>query len=242
MLEKYKSYKKEVKEKFEFYEKIKPLVYIIIFIMLLLLVFIFRDSTMPTDISKITADSDQIIPLFNDIKDNYTQKVTITKGMNTTKYTYRTDGEISFYDYDEITEYMIYKGKTYKVDNVEPYKARLTNKEIFTDPLADVNFIKKLLPHCEFVYENATNSICELDLYTFMNEYNNHTGEYFNGSDDKVRIKVTYYSSYIYGVSIDYSNVNKKINGSYEGLNYQIKYSDVNKNDFKDLFNIIMSD
>lgn len=190
---------------------------------------------------EITID---VVKLFEPINDNYELKIDRTIDDKIDHIDYINDGTFKLYNVnDDNKGYLIYNKKTYVVELKNRKIKEYSKKEsFFDDNYSNIDFIRNVVKHCEVESINRSELNCTITIDEFIKEYNNYfyTHNIYDGEDNIVfNIK---YGSIVNDIVVDYSNVNQYIkNDGKTKVNYNIKITNVNANDYSNLF-VIFSD
>lgn len=220
----------------------KTLVYLVIFV--LGLSFLFFDTntnekgnnntnTKPNNESTITITKEDISKKFDNIKDNYS--LNIIENINDDKITLDidTDGKLTSYISESINKggYIIYKDKYFVPGSNDDFAIVKNVKSPIMESIYDLDLINSLTNYCEF----TDNNTCKIKYSDYLKEYNyKYKTTYEIEEDDDFLINFTYTENYITNISYDYTLLNKIINNNENKINYTIKISNINKNDFSE--------
>jgi len=208
---------------------------LVLLVVIVVLVVIF---SMPSNNEIIKEEEDvNVTNLIDKINDNYTMSITMTNSMESTTYNYSTDSNITLFDRGDYSEeeFLIYRDNTYLIDQ-NNHKLNKTNKiDFLKNPFINLELIKKLFIHCELEYINDTNSLCVINTNDYIKEYNNVYNTNYEGNNKNMNINVTYYTTRIYSITLDYTEVDKIINNGNDILKYELKFSNINANNYSDI-------
>lgn len=222
-------------------KRIKPIVFISLGVLLFMIVYILFSGKTSLRVSQDnTPVKINIDELFSNIKDNYTIRVTEEHNDTNITWEYDREKDLILYDLNIDTPqergYLVYNNKTYLFDdeyNISPSDDIITDKDNFIN----LKLIKNVLKECDFTYVTDNSSKCTIDTSKYIEKYNEYYNTEFTSIDSKTDISIVYYSNEIHDINIDYTNINKIINERNEYLKYKITLSNINENDFTDIFN-----
>ena len=200
---------------------------------IIVVIFFNMSSNRPS----VVVEDVNIKELLNKITNNYTMSISISNSLENKVYNYATDSSIILFDYGDYSnsEYLIYNNNTYKIDSEYFSLTKSEDVSFVNDPYINLELIKKLFNHCEFEYVNDTNVKCTIKVNDYLDEYNNVYNTNYSYYDEDMNINVSYYSTRIHSISLEYSNVDKVIHGKSDILKYTLTFSDIGKNDFSNI-------
>ena len=207
-------------------------------LLFILLVSIFKVRSVdsqPTSVAK-----DEILELFNNINDNYSLDINITRNDISKRILFSRDSNMelfegSYYDEDGL---LIYKDNVFELISSDNKIVKSDkNKNDLYDIYYDIGFLKKLFNNCEFDYINPVKATCMIKVSDYLNEYNQYMNtELTTEEENIIFFDIVYYSTEIGKINVDYTIVNKIINDNDDSLNYGIKIRSINNNDYNDLY------
>ena len=214
---------------------------LIIVIVLVAFVVLALAMKKPKSIpNKVLPEKDNLVELFDNIKDNYT--LDIEKNVNDIKSNiiYSRDKNLILYEGAyEADGYLVYKNKVYELNskNNKLTKSKLSLDKI-EDRFYDIDLIKSLINYCEPEYVTNVKALCKIKYSDYLNEYNNKYGTKIESDyDNIIELYIVHYVDRIGKVIVDYTGINKIINGTDDTINYGIQIKDIDKNDFSDYLN-----
>ncbi len=213
--------------------------YLVIIILIFLSVIIIGGIGTGIKLYSGLKDPSEIVnKYFEKITNNYSMNVKLYKGEEEYKLDYMSDGTIEMYSSNTFskTGYLIYKGNYYCLDNNELKKiSSIDINGMFNEKLYNINLIKELLNECHFETMDLIRAKCLLNTKMFFEKYNKVFDENIEVTDEEeVPIEILYNGNIIENLKIKYDNVVKKINQNDENIEYDIKFDDINKNDFSE--------
>ena len=221
--------------------QIKPIVFVVIGIVLFMFIYIIFSGRTDLKIAKDgTPTVLNVESLFSDIKDNYSIKIVETNDDNTTIWGFDREKDLMLYDLNIDTDdekgYIVYNNKVFVFDdehNIYPSNDDVTSKDSFIN----LKLLRDTLKECKFIYISDNSSKCSIDTSKYIDNYNKYYQTDFESDDSKTDITIVYYSEGIHDINIDYTNINKIINEKDGKLEYKITLSNINENDFSDIYN-----
>lgn len=203
----------------------------IIFLIAVLFVLV-TDGTEKEKVKKEpNVDIEFVNKILDEVNNNYSVEITSYTGDKV--FNYYTDGNVKLYETDK--DYIIYNNESY-ILNEDMTVTKNKINDIVNDGYFDVNFIINTMNKCSYEYENTNNVKCNLKVTDYINAYNEkYNTSYDNFSADNITINVTYADNHLYMLKIDYTLANEKINDVNEKTFYNFKFSDIGKNDYKDV-------
>lgn len=219
----------------------KTLIYLIIFIVGISFLFIDTNekgngnNTKPNNENTITITKEDIVKKLDNIKDNYSLDVTEKVNDEKIILDIDTDGKLISYISKSIDKggYIIYKDKYFVPGSNNNFMIVKSVKSPIVDGIYNLDLIKSLTNYCEF----TDNNTCKIKYSDYLKEYNyKYKTTYEIEEDNNLLINFTYSEKYITKISYDYTVLNKIINNTEDKINYTIKISNINKNDFSDQF------
>ena len=116
-------------------------------------------------------------------------------------------------------------------------------QEFVNNPYYDINFIKKLIPYCDSTFVNTVKLSCKIKLSDYLNEYNEYYKKSITSDEDEtIEIIIVHYGERLGKIIVDYSNINKIVNGEYLNIHYGIKMSNINNVDFSEIYDYFKKD
>ena len=146
-----------------------------------------------------------------------------------------TDGNLTSYISDSIDKggYIIYKDKYFVPGDNNNFMIVNNVKKLVPSSIYDLDFIKSLISYCDFIDNNT----CKIKYSDYLKEYNyRYKTSYEIEEYDTFLINLTYSSKYITKISYDYTLLNKMISNNENNVNYLIRISNINNNNFSDQF------
>lgn len=146
-----------------------------------------------------------------------------------------TDGKLTSYISESIDSggYIFYNNEYFVPGNNNDFVVSKNVKKSIAENIYDLDLVKSLTNYCEFIDNNT----CKIKYSDYLKEYNyKYKTTYEIEEDDNFLISFTYSENYITKISYDYTLINKIINNSENKINYIIRISNINKNDFSDQF------
>lgn len=219
----------------------KTLIYLIIFIVGISFLFIDTNekgngnNTKPNNENTITITKKDIVKKLDNIKDNYSLDVIEKVNDEKIILDIDTDGKLISYISKSIDKggYIIYKDKYFVPGSNNNFMIVKSVKSPIIDGIYNLDLIKSLTNYCEF----TDNNTCKIKYSDYLKEYNyKYKTTYEIEEDNNLLINFTYSEKYITKISYDYTVLNKIINNTEDKINYTIKISNINKNDFSDQF------
>lgn len=219
----------------------KTLIYLIIFIVGISFLFIDTNekgngnNTKPNNENTITITKEDIVKKLDNIKDNYSLDVIEKVNDEKIILDIDTDGKLISYISKSIDKggYIIYKDKYFVPGSNNNFMIVKSVKSPIVDGIYNLDLIKSLTNYCEF----TDNNTCKIKYSDYLKEYNyKYKTTYEIEEDNNLLINFTYSEKYITKISYDYTVLNKIINNTEDKINYTIKISNINKNDFSDQF------
>lgn len=219
----------------------KTLIYLIIFVVGISFLFINTNekgngnNTKPNNENTITITKEDIVKKLDNIKDNYSLDITEKVNDEIVKLKIDTDGKLTAYIGESIDSggYIFYNNEYFVPGNNNDFVVSKNVKKSIAENIYDLNLVKSLTNYCEFIDNNT----CKIKYSDYLKEYNyKYKTTYEIEEDDNFLINFTYNENYITKISYDYTLINKIINNSENKINYIIRISNINKNDFSDQF------
>lgn len=219
----------------------KTLIYLIIFIVGISFLFIDTNekgngnNTKPNNENTITITKEDIVKKLDNIKDNYSLDVIEKVNDEKIILDIDTDGKLISYISKSIDKggYIIYKDKYFVPGSNNNFMIVKSVKSPIVDGIYNLDLIKSLTNYCEF----TDNNTCKINYSDYLKEYNyKYKTTYEIEEDNNLLINFTYSEKYITKISYDYTVLNKIINNTEDKINYTIKISNINKNNFSDQF------
>lgn len=222
--------------------KQKTLIYLVV--VLLGMSFLFfntnekrNDNTnpKPNNENTITITKEDIIKKLDNIKDNYSLKITKNIDQEKIKLDIDTDGKLTSYISESIDKggYITYKDKYFVPGSNNNFMIVKSVKNPITGNIYDLELIKSLISYCEF----TDNNTCKIKYSDYLKEYNyKYKTTYETEVSDDFLINFTYTENYITKITYDYTFLNKIINNSESKIDYIIRIEKIGKNDFSDQF------
>ena len=222
--------------------KQKTLIYLIILVVGMSFLFINTNekgnnssNTKPKNENTVTITKDDIIKKFENINDNYS--LNITQNINDENIVLKidTDGNLTSYISDSIDKggYIIYKDKYFVPGDNNNFMIVNNVKKLVPSSIYDLDFIKSLISYCDFIDNNT----CKIKYSDYLKEYNyRYKTSYEIEEYDTFLINLTYSAKYITKISYDYTLLNKMISNNESNVNYLIRISNINNNNFSDQF------
>ncbi len=219
----------------------KTLIYLIIFIVGISFLFIDTNekgsgnNTKPNNENTITITKEDIVKKLDNIKDNYSLDVIEKVNDEKIILDIDTDGKLISYISKSIDKggYIIYKDKYFVPGSNNNFMIVKSVKSPIVDGIYNLDLIKSLTNYCEF----TDNNTCKIKYSDYLKEYNyKYKTTYEIEEDNNLLINFTYSEKYITKISYDYTVLNKIINNTEDKINYTIRISNINKNDFSDQF------
>lgn len=219
----------------------KTLIYLIIFIVGISFLFIDTNekgngnNTKPNNENTITITKEDIVKKLDNIKDNYSLDVIEKVNDEKIILDIDTDGKLISYISKSIDKggYIIYKDKYFVPGSNNNFMIVKSVKSPIVDGIYNLDLIKSLTNYCEF----TDNNTCKIKYSDYLKEYNyKYKTTYEIEEDNNLLINFTYSEKYITKISYDYTVLNKIINNTEDKINYTIKISNINKNNFSDQF------
>ena len=210
--------------------KQKTLIYLIILVVGMSFLFINTNekgnnsaNTKPKNENTVTITKEDIVKKIENINgENIILKID-------------TDGNLTSYISDSIDKggYIIYKDKYFVPGDNNNFKIVNNVKNVVPFSIYDLDFIKSLISYCEFIDNNT----CKIKYSDYLKEYNyRYKTSYEIEEYDNFLISFTYSENYITKISYDYTLLNKIISNNESNVNYMIRISNINKNNFSDQF------
>lgn len=219
----------------------KTLIYLIIFVVGISFLFINTNekgngnNTKPNNENTITITKEDIVKKLDNIKDNYSLDITEKVNDEIVKLKIDTDGKLTSYISESIDSggYIFYNNEYFVPGNNNDFVVSKNVKKSIAENIYDLDLVKSLTNYCEFIDNNN----CKIKYSDYLKEYNyKYKTTYEIEEDDNFLISFTYSENYITKISYDYTLINKIINNSENKINYIIRISNINKNDFSDQF------
>lgn len=219
----------------------KTLIYLIIFVVGISFLFINTNekgngnNTKPNNENTITITKEDIVKKLDNIKDNYSLDITEKVNDEIVKLKIDTDGKLTSYISEsiDIGGYIFYNNEYFVPGNNNDFVVSKNVKKSIAENIYDLDLVKSLTNYCEFIDNNT----CKIKYSDYLKEYNyKYKTTYEIEEDDNFLISFTYSENYITKISYDYTLINKIINNSENKINYIIRISNINKNDFSDQF------
>lgn len=219
----------------------KTLIYLIIFIVGISFLFINTNekengnNTKPNNENTITITKEDITKKIDNIKDNYSLDITEKVNGEIVKLEVNTDGKLTSYIGESIDNggYIFYNNEYFVPGNNNDFVVSKNVKKSIAENIYDLDLFKSLTNYCEF----TDNNTCKIKYSDYLKEYNyKYKTTYEIEEDDNFLISFTYNENYITKISYDYTLINEIINNNKNKINYTIKISNINKNDFSDQF------
>lgn len=201
------------------------------------------DSTSNTNNNEVDKNlivKNEIIDLFNQIGDKYSFNVTRTFGNSIHKWNYYTDSKLEIFDgefYSNKT-YLVYNNKKYVV-NLDNYKINRYNDNIkyINDVYTNKDLIKNIIYYCDLEIINNVKVNCKINLSDYVREYNSMYNKSLTVQNDKEMLfTISYYSTKIDKLVLDYTAFNSLISNSKENLIYEIEYFSTDQEDFDNIY------
>lgn len=203
------------------------------------LLFIITHKTLNNSL-KVTGivDSEHINELFDQIGDNYSLRVSETRNDKTTNLSLSCDSRIKLYEGTMIDKdgYLIYNNKVFELNGTDLSRSSV-DVTSFDNIYMDINFIKKVVKHCDYEYVNPVKATCSVKISDYLKEYNEYRNTELSADyDNLIKFDIIYYSDILGKINVDYTDINRIISYDADDLKYGIKIVDVNENNFDELY------
>lgn len=220
-------------------EEIIKLLAIFIVLSAMLIYSIFSSNDNVKRVGK-KVKNENIIALFEPIKDNYSLTINRLIDDKEEKIEFITDGNFKLYNIDDQENgYLIYSRKTYNVES-KGFKIKEYTKELdfVNDCYSDLDFLKSILVYCDLFDVSYNEVKCNMRLSDYVNGFNNYYYMHYVYDGDEVLTFDIKYDNVINSIKVDYSNANKIIKNSNNKVIYDMSVSNVNGNDYSNLFEV----
>jgi len=197
-------------------------------------------SNSNNEVDKNLIVKNEIIDLFNQIGEEYSFRVKRTFGSSVHNWNYYTDSKLEMYDGDFFSNnsYLVYNNKKYVV-NLNDYKINNYSGNIIymNDFYTNKDLIKNIIYYCDLEIINNVKVNCKINLSDYVREYNSMYNESLTVENDKEMLfTISYYSTKINKIVLDYTYFNSLISNSKENLIYEIEYLSIDKEDFDNIY------